>query len=342
MNQRTRSFLIGSAAVILLGLGTGLVAYYNGGLPTMLGQASDAEFQYLPASAAAVGYADVRSIMASEFRQKLREVLPTGEEKDKIQAEFGVDVESDIDTVSAAYLGGGTAESVVVIVRGRFNAGQIEAKATEHGAVAEEYKGKKLLVFSESSSDGTATHHSSGGVAFLEAGTLALGEIGAIRQAIDAAESGQDVRKNADLMKVVNDVRGSGNAWFVGRFDAIAAAHTLPDELKSHIPALNTFAVSAHVNGGFSGAIRVDARDETAAQQLRDVVRGALAAGQLIAADDPRVNTMLKSMQITGSGNTVGLTFTLPAGLLDVVKGFATSHGMPRNAPESTPHQIHK
>jgi hypothetical protein len=99
MNQRTRSFLIGSAAVILLGLGTGLVAYYNGGLPT-LGQSSDAELQYLPANSAAVGYADVRSIMTSEFRQKLREVLPTGEEKDKIQAEFGVDVENDIDTVS--------------------------------------------------------------------------------------------------------------------------------------------------------------------------------------------------------------------------------------------------
>src|SRR6185503_2548619 len=156
MNQRTRSFLIGSAAVILLGLGTGLVAYYNGGLPTMLGQSSDAELQYLPANSAAVGYADVHSIMTSEFRQKLREVLPTGEEKDKIQAEFGVDIENDIDTVSAAYLGGGTAESVVVIVRGRFNTGQIEAKATEHGAVADEYKGKKMLVFTETSSDSTA------------------------------------------------------------------------------------------------------------------------------------------------------------------------------------------
>jgi hypothetical protein len=347
MNQRTRTFLIGSAAVVLLGLGTGLVAYYNGGLPTILGQSSDAELQYLPANSAAVGFADVRSIMASEFRQKLVEVLPmpTGEEKDKIQAEFGVDIENDIDTVSAAYLGGGTAESLVVIVRGRFNAGQIETKATEHGAVAEEYKGKKMLVFTESSGDTTA-HHSSGGVAFLEVGTLALGEAGAIRQAIDAAESGQDVRKNAELMKVVNDVRGTGNAWFVGKFDQVVAAHTLPDELKSHIPAINTFAVSTHVNGGLSGAVRVDARDETAAQQLRDVVRGALAAGQLISADDPRFNSMLKSMQITGSGNTVGLTFSMPAGLLDIVKGLAAAHGTPRNAPEapaSRPeHKIHK
>ena len=238
--------------------------------------------------------------MASEFRQKIREVLPTGEEKDKIQAEFGVDIENDIDTVSAAYLGGGTPKSLVVIVRGRFDAGQIEAKATEHGAVAEEYKGKKMLVFSQSSSD-TTTHHSSGGVAFLEVGTLALGEAGAIRQAIDAAESGQDVRKNAELMKVVNDVRGTGNAWFVGKFDAIASAHALPDELKSRIPAINTFAVATHVNGGLSGSIRVDARDETAAQQALDVVRGALAAGQLIAADDPRVDAMLKSFQITAA-----------------------------------------
>ena len=179
-------------------------------------------------------------------------------------------------------------------------------------------------------------------MAFLEVGTLALGEAGAIRQAIDAAESGQDVRKNAELMKVVNDVRGTGNAWFVGKFDAIASAHALPDELKSRIPAINTFAVATHVNGGLSGSIRVDARDETAAQQLRDVVRGALAAGQLIAADDPRVDAMLKSFQITGSGNAVGLTFTLPAGFLDLMKGLATAHGRPHSAPQSTPHQIHK
>ena len=48
------------------------------------------------------------------------------------------------------------------------------------------------------------------------------------------------------------------------------------------------------------------------------------------------MDTMLKSMQITGTGNTVGLTFTLPAGLLDVLKGLAAAHGTPR-APESTP-----
>ena len=36
MTRGTRNFLVGSAAVVVLGLGTGLLAYYNGGL-TLVG-----------------------------------------------------------------------------------------------------------------------------------------------------------------------------------------------------------------------------------------------------------------------------------------------------------------
>src|SRR5262245_28683395 len=104
MTRATRSFLIGAATIVLLGLGTGLVAFYNGNLPMGLGRNSDAELAYLPQNAVAVGYANVRSIMTSEFRQKLRQVLPTGEEKEKLQAELGVDIEQDIDSVAAAYV----------------------------------------------------------------------------------------------------------------------------------------------------------------------------------------------------------------------------------------------
>ena len=328
MTQRTRNFLIGSAAVIVLGLGTGIVAYYNGGLPLNLGRGSDEELAYLPASAAAVGYADVRSIMNSEVRQKLRQMFPTGEEKEKLQAELGVDIENDIDSVSAAYLGNGTSpfEGAVVIVRGRFNTGLIESKATQHGAVVQEYKGKRMLVLSTNhDQQGVEMKHSSGAVAFLETGVIALGEADAIKLAIDAAASGENVKKNAELMNVINDVRGSGNAWFVGKVDSLTASAPIPEELRSHIPAISVFAVTAHVNGGVSGAIRADARDDKAAQQLRDVVRGALAAGQLVSGENPKIDAMLKSLQITGSGRTVGITFTMPIEMLDVLNGVAAA-----------------
>jgi len=334
MSKRTRNFLIGSAVVILLGLGTGLVAYYNGALPLGLRQGSDAELAYLPASAAAVGYADVRAIMSSEFRQKLRQVLPTGEEKEKLQAELGVDIERDIDTVTAAYLGGSSPlEGAVVVVRGRFNEAQIEALALQHGATAGEYRGKKLLTMAggeQMTGEGvTATqHHSSGGVAFLEPGVIALGEASALKMAIDAGATGEDVRKNAELMSIVDDLRGTGNAWFVGKFDAVTGHAGIPQQVRDHMPAINLFAASVTVNGGVRGAVRADARDDKAGEQLRDVVRGALAAGRLMAGKNPQMDAMLNSLQMTGSGKTVGLTFSLPAEFLDVLNGIAAAQGL--------------
>jgi hypothetical protein len=325
MTRGIRYFLTGSALVVFLGLSTGLVAYYNGGLP--IGPAkSNGDLTFVPADATAVAFADVRAIMASDFRQKLRQVLPTGEELSKFRDELGVDIERDIDTVTAAYIGGqSTPESGVVIVRGRFNTGQIEALATQHGAAVEDYKGMRLLSMATGNTTET-TAHPVATVAFLNGGALALGEASAVKKAIDANASGDDVRKNAEMMDMINGVTSTGNAWIVGRFDAMANQAGLPAEIASHLPPVNLFAASVHVNGGLSGMVRAEARDDKAAEQLRDVVRGALAAGKLMTGQNPKMDSMLNSMQITGSGKTVGLTFTVPAELLELLNGVAAAH----------------
>ena len=325
MTRSIRYFLTGSALVVFLGLSTGLIAYYNGGLP--IGPAkANGDLTFVPADATAVAFANVHAIMASDFRQKLRQVLPTGEELAKFRDELGVDIERDIDTVTAAYMGGqSTPESGVVIVRGRFNTGQIEALATQHGAVAEDYKGMRLLSMATGDTTETA-HHAVATVAFLNAGALALGEASAVKKAIDANASGDDVRKNAEMMDMINDVTSTGNAWVVGRFDAMTSQAGLPAEIVSHLPPVNLFAASVHVNGGLSGMVRAEARDDKAAEQLRDVVRGALAAGKLMTGQNPKMDSMLNSMQITGSGKTVGLSFVLPAELLELLNGVAAAH----------------
>jgi hypothetical protein len=332
MSKSTRYFLTGAAVVVLLGLGTGLVAFYNGGMPGVR-QTSDADLAYLPANAQAVGYADVRTIMSSEFSQKLRQILPTGEEKEKLQAELGVDIERDIDSVAAAYVGGSSPfDGAIVVVRGRFNTGQIEALATQHGATAGEYKGIRLLTMPAENQGDATTHHPSAGIAFLEQGVLAFGEESGLKAAIDAGASGDDIRKNAELMAVVNDVRSSGNAWFVGKFDAITGNAAIPDPIRDHIPPIDLFALSVHVNGGLRGAVRADARDEKAAEQLRDVVRGAVAAGRLMSGQNKQMDAMLSSLQITGSGKTVGLTFALPTEFLDVLNGIAAAKGLTQDS----------
>jgi hypothetical protein len=270
--------------------------------------------------------------MNSEFRQKLRQVLPTGEELSHFKSELGVDIEHDIDTVTAAYLGGASMpQSGVVIIRGRFNDVQIETIATQHGGVVSEYHSKRMLTMTLPENppgivDAEGVHHPVPAVAFLEPGVLAVGEADAVRRAIDAGPSGAEIRKNTELIHFIDDIRHTGNAWFAGSTELISQHTGLPSEITDHLPAVSLFAASVHVNGGLSGTLRAEARDDKSAEQLRDVIRGALAAGRLVTGQNPKVEAMLNSLQISGSGKTVGMTFAVPPEMLDLLNGVAAAH----------------
>jgi hypothetical protein len=331
MTQRTRYFLVGSALVLTLGLGTGLVAFYNGNLPLRTASVGPSELAYLPQTSAGIAFADVRSIMTSEFRQKLRQVLPTGEAKDELLRETGIDIENDIDIVVAGFTppaaGTSMEQGAVVLVRGRFDVTQIETLATQHGAAVEEYGGKRMLVFGKPDGTMLSTPHGtvSGkpGLAFLEPGLLGLGPAPALKAAIDSAAKQQDVTKNADLMKLVSEVSGGSNAWVVSQFDAIANNANLPTEISSRLPAVQWFAASVNVNGGVNGVLRAETRDDQSADQLRDIIRGGLAAARLVSGNDPKADALVNSLQVMGTGRNVSVSFTLPAEIIEMIHGVA-------------------
>src|SRR4030095_1610491 len=107
MTVRTRYFVIVSLLVIVVGLGTGLVAYYVG-FPTsaFFSRGGPEELRLMPASAAVIGYADVREVMASELRQRFRKSLAAGAQENG-QREFqnltGINIETDIERVIACF-----------------------------------------------------------------------------------------------------------------------------------------------------------------------------------------------------------------------------------------------
>ena len=333
MTKGTRFFLVGAVVVVTAGLATGLVAFYNGSL-TIGSSSQPSEFAYLPSNSTAVAYADVRAIMNSDFRKRLRQVLPTGDEQAKIKAEIGVDIEKDIDTVVAGMRSTDIEKGGVVLIRGRFNEQTIQDAAVRHGAKAETYKGKKLLVMAEHR-DMAAPHQerlvsaepTMGSVAFLERGLLALGDTASVKRAIDTQGGGESITKNADLMKLVSEVRGTGNAWAVGRLDALSHGE-LPSQVRDQLSAVQFMAASVKINGGVSGLVRAEARDDQSAEQLRDIVRGALAAGRLMSGKDARLDAMINSLQLQGSGKTISLTFTIPPEVFDILNGVAAFRGL--------------
>jgi len=316
MTQRTRYFLLGSSMVIIVGLATGLVAMYGGNLPMRATSVGPAELAYMPGATSAVAYANVHEVMNSQFRQKLRQAFPTGEEKDKIQAEIGVDIEHDIDTVVVGFIGKPDDKNGVVLVRGRFNTPQIEAVAVQHGATAGDYNGKRMITMSGASE--------SGAVAILEPGLLALGNVTSVQGAIDAAKTGQNVTKNTDVMKYIAELDGRNTAWAVGRLEGMALADTgLPQQAKDQLSAVQWCILNLHVDGGVNGVVRAIARDDQAAENLRDVVRGGLAAAHLMGGRDTRLDAVINAIQVTGTGKDIAVSFTVPTEILDMINGVA-------------------
>jgi hypothetical protein len=120
-------------------------------------------------------------------------------------------------------------------------------------------------------------------------------------------------------MTLVKQIELSHNAWAVGRFDVLASQAKLPEQIARQIPPVKWFAAAGHINGGVSGMVRVEATDNEAAELLRRQVNGALAFGEMMGRSDPRAGMVLKSIQMSGTGKTVELSFQVPAELLEMV-----------------------
>src|SRR2546426_8052602 len=343
MTTRTRYFVIASLLVLGVGVSAGLMAYYAGfPMSAFARSGGPDELKYVPSDATVLAYADVRAVMSSELRRKLHEAAPMSENGQReFQDQTGINIETDIDHV-VAFVAPGVGASLppgsgangfpgggMVLARGVFDAVKIEALMREHGAHIEDYKGQRLIVADmkprrmeisddaqppaqpDTTSDGFA-------LAFLEPGLAAVGSASLVRSAIDNQTNGQNVTTNEEIMNLVR-LLDSGNTWAVGRFDALQKQARLPAEVASRIPPITWFSVSSHVNGGITGVIRAETRDEESANNLRDVVRGFVALAKMQMGSKPEYQTMMQAFELGGSGKTVALSFAIPAEGFDMI-----------------------
>jgi hypothetical protein len=314
MQKRTRLFLLIAGVILFAGLGTGLVAAYRGGFQNLVLIGSDGpdELAYVPASAHMVAYADVRAIMQSDLRQKFHPHAPNASGANKFQEETGIDVERDVDHIVAFATGtGGDPKNArpLLLARGRFDAVRIEGAVRDHGATVEDYKGKRVLTQPEQ-------HFA---VAFLEPDLVAAGTLDSVRQAIDVKAAGDGtIHDNAEVMRLIRD-SDNGTAWAVARLDAVTGSGRLPGDVVKQLPAVNWFAVTGHLDDGVRGTIRAEARDEQAAKDLAEVVRGFMALARLQAGQHAEFAAVLNSLELSGSGKTVTVNFAVPGDVLDAL-----------------------
>jgi hypothetical protein len=82
--------------------------------------------------------------------------------------------------------------------------------------------------------------------------------------------------------------------------------------------------MSGQVTDGFKGVLRAETRDDEAAKNLREVVRGFVALARLQAGANTPLQAMMQSLEIGGDQRTVALTFSVPAGVVDSFGNLAT------------------
>jgi hypothetical protein len=324
MTTRTRSFVIVSLVILGLGLGTGLIAYYHGFPVGAARREGPEELQYVPRDAAVIAFANVQEVMASDVRKKLHHAMPIPENgQQQLQTETGINLETDIDRIVACIQSDGAKPGMhgngMVLARGHFDEVRIESLMREHGAQIEDYNGTRLIVAEIHNGEPTSLS-----VAFLEHGLAAIGTTSLIKNAVDLHKSGdhptvQSATENDELMTLVRTLDTGNNIWAVGRFDALTAQAHLPETVSSKLPAITWFSIGAHIDGGLSGTLRAEARDDEAANNLRDVVRGFLALAKMQAGSRPDIQTMMQSLELGGTGKTVALSFVVPSQVFDAV-----------------------
>jgi hypothetical protein len=328
MQRRTRLFVTVASATLLVGVATAGVASYVGleriGLT---GNSTSGDLAFIPGSAQIVAFADVRHLMDSTLRQTLQPNLPSPVAPSVAGArnpleEIGLNPETDVDSVVVAALPGATAAdtSPLLVAHGRFDNGKIEATLRNNGGVPADYRGVRTVASDKLS------------VAFVETGVIVIGQPASVRAALDTKYNGAgSVTADDSLMRLVHRV-DSSNTWVVANFQSLQALKPLPGGMAGQLPAITWLAASGDVGNGVSARIFAEGRDAQAAQDLQQVVKGFVALARMQTGQEAALAELLNSVQLTNEGNTVTLSFAVPAQFFERLKS-----GTPFVAPGAAP-----
>ena len=305
MTTRTRYVLFGGAGMMAVGLAGGLAAWVSSSLPSLvLAQERPDELRYVPPEATILSFANVREVMDSDLRRRLREIQPELDGQREFQERTGIDIERDIEYMVGGIVPDGSNDtSGIAILAGRFDVERLESLALEHGGAASDYRGRRLITIA---GEPVA-------MAFLEAGVIAIGSEPVVRRTIDLPATGGGGDSNDSLLGLLRHVDSGSTAWTVGRLDGAAGGGWLPDQVESQVSQVAAFAVGVRVNGGVNGALTAVARDEETGSNLRDLLQGFLALARLQAGSRPELRGLLDSIRLTSVGTNVTLTFDLPS-----------------------------
>jgi hypothetical protein len=252
----------------------------------------------------------VEAAKSSSFGQFVLREIQVEEGFTKFVAETGFDPRRDLAEIVAASSGDSKIGGLIA-GRGFFNPVKIMAAARAHGAAVASYRGVDVAAYTGG--------NGKGGFAFPDAQTVVLGDLDAVRAALDR-RLGSGPRLPAGMAAKAVAAAAKNDAWFVtlAPLAELFAATTSP-QLQSGA----MFQAVTEASGGvrfIGGTLEINgeaiSRTDRDAQALSDVLR---FLGSMIVSQDGSgtAQKLMQGFTVTQEGNATRLKLTIAEDTLE-------------------------
>jgi len=267
---------------------------------------------------------NVEQAKGTQFGQYVLNQLQTEDKHmQELVALTGFDPRRDVRELLVASDGVPEGKTGLALAKGNFDVAKITAAATLHGVTGEVYKGITIL---------SGPNKKEAGIAFLDAFTVAAGDIASVKGAIDRLSSPQSLP--AAVTVKVNLWSNSQDAWGITTVPPASLNPHVTQQAKAGARAQNpgqngmqnpmaapimnaTQNVLAAAGGVKFGALVVfsgEAECDTAqnATTLGDVVKLLVNLAQMQASQDATAQALIKSVTVNTNGNVLKVSASLP------------------------------
>jgi len=252
---------------------------------------------------------NVDQAKGTQFGQYVLNQLQTQDaHMQELVALTGFDPRRDVGELLVASDGVPQGKTGLALARGNFDVAKIMAAAMTHGAVTEVYSGVTIL---------QGPKKPEAGIAFLNATTVAAGDIASVKGAIDRQSNKQSLP--AAVLVKVNQWSNSQDAWGITTVPPASLAP--PGAIKAGTPnnpmvnaGQNVQAAAGGVKFGANVVFSGEAECDTAqnATTLGDMVKLLINLAQMQAGQDPTAQALIKSVMVTPKGNLLTISASLP------------------------------
>jgi hypothetical protein len=250
---------------------------------------------------------NVEQAKGTQFGQYVLNQLQTHDaHMQQLVALTGFDPRRDVRELLVASDGVPGGKTGLALAKGNFDVAKITAFAIVQGVVTESYNG--FMILEEPKKEG--------GMVFLDATTVAAGDIASVKGAIDRPKTPQSLP--AAVAVKVNQWSNSQDAWGITTVPPSSLAPAGAVKAGAPNPMMNAGQNVQSAAGGvkfgalvaFSGEAECDTAQNAAT--LGDVAKMLVNIAQMQTGQDPTAATLIKSVSITTSGNVVKTMASLP------------------------------